>query len=605
MNDAALRERENDHRMALVHEHKALEHRFLVRLARGTWSADVWLSAGGRPARRHLMEALGEHPRLLITGARWSGKSALAAFLLAQTARHDVGFGDHAPFAVMVRRLEGSELDEEALAELNPAAGVDVIHTALEVGRALVVVDGLDEARSPELLKRSIANLAAKYPHSRFVATTRPLPSRVAGRSETAIDGFHTVPIAGPQREPGATVHPIHRPRSPAEQVQHLAAEVERLLDRWRLGSLPRGSALRGLTERGRFLLVCHLASSGYDARQVEQTAELLVRDVASELDEARWFPDTEQLLLEDEAPSGGEPVRDREQLARRMVDDIRRHPGVLFEKRPGVFAFASLAVQQYLTAAFFAKERLVQELLFCGEDPWWHPIIVLAAGLPAPFSSASPARQWIGELLRQWVTPDSVATFLADQAAEVAPSLPEPMRREIDRRIRTALPVRSDAQLAHIVDDVGEIAAPALLRSLEGAGPNERARVITALGRLDHPDAVRAIARFTGDEERTTEPMLCWAWNVDAVSAGAPVGFFAFAAFFNLALSTASADALFDQVLAKTSDEARGIFVELIVRKVLDDLHWGAEQPEERDPWRSATLMEKILARGPRLGAR
>jgi hypothetical protein len=598
VNDAALRERENDHRTALLHEHQALEQRFLMRLARGSWSADVWLSSGGRPARTHLIEALGEHQRLLVTGDRCTGKSALAAFLLSQSARRDVGFGDHAPFAVVVRRLAGSTLDEETLARLNPAAGIDVIRTALEAGRGLVVVDGIDEAPSPDELKRSLAALAARYPYSRFVATTRPLPAKVAGRSESAIDGFLTVPIAGPRKEAGATVLAIH-PRPPAERVAQLAAEVGSLLDRWCIQDLPPGSVLRSLTARGRFLLVCHLAASAYDARQVEHTIDLFIRDLAAELGTARWFPDTEQLLHEDEHPNGGEPIADPEALARRLVADIRAHPGILFERRPGVFAFTSLAVQQYLTAAFFAKERLWSELLLACEDPWWHPIIVLASGLPAPFSSASPPRLLIRELLRQWATADSVATFLAAAAAEVADDLPPSIRREIDRRLRAALPLRSDIQVVHIVDDIGEIAAPALIRALDGAGPDERARMLTALGRLDHPDAIRTIARFTGDPERTTEPILCWAWNVDAVGVGQPVGFFAFAAFFNLALSTPAASALFDQVLARTSEETRAAFVELVVSKFLDDFHWGAEPEEERDPWRSATLMEKILAAG------
>jgi hypothetical protein len=82
-------------------------------------------------------------------------------------------------------------------------------------------------------------------------------------------------------------------------------------------------------------------------------------------------------------------------------------------------------------------------------------------------------------------------------------------------------------------------------------------------------------------------------------MATGAPVGFFAFAAFFNLALANPAADALYDHVLAKTSEETRVIFVDLVVSKLLDDWHWGAELQEERDPWRSVTLMEKILAKG------
>lgn len=598
VNDPDLCDRENDHRAALDDEHRKLECRFLFRLARGNASADVLVTTDGRRERRHLALALLDHPRLLIIGGRWSGKTTLASFLLAQASRHDMGFGDHAPFAVKAQRLRESELDEESLVELNPAAGHDVLLTALEAGRALVVVDGLDEARSPDKLKRSIAALAVKYPYSRFVVFSRPLPARIAGRHENLIDGFVTATIAGPDRTAGATVFELH-PRSPAERVASLSTEVEGLLERWHIHHLPPGNTLRYLTERGRFLVACHLAADAYCGRLVELTDEVLARGISAELATASFFEETEQILHEDEHPNGGEPIAEKDSLSRRMVEDIRAFPGVLIERRPGIFAFASLAVQQYLTAAFFAKEGLLVDLLETSDDPWWHPVFVIAAGLPAPFSSVSPARVWIAALLRQRVKADSVATYLADQAAVVAPFLPVSLRRDIDRRLRAALPIDSDAQLIHLVTDIGEIAAPAVIGALAGAGVNERARMLTALGRLDHPDVLRALVRHASDEERTTELMLCWAWNVDAVAAGLPVGFFAFAAFFNLALNTPAGDALFDQVLAKTSDETRHAFIDLVVRKYLNDHHWGREHEEDRDPWRSAAFMEKIMARG------
>lgn len=598
VNDESLRERENDHRLTLVQEHRAVEHRFLAKLARGAASADVWSAVGGKPERRHLLNVLAEHPRLLLTGSRWSGKSTLAAFLLAQAARRNLGLGDPTPLAVIVRRLPSSELDEDTLARMNPAAGPDVVYGALEEGSALVVIDGLDEAGSPEELKRSLAALAGRHPRARFIALSRPLPARVPGRSETVIDGFVTLPLAGPPE--GAVVREL-RPRPAAERAVELAAEVDALFERWSFEQLPPGSALRDLTERGRYLVATHLAAGSYDARRVELPEDVLVDEIAAELADARWFPETGQLLHGDEdPPPGGERVADPKALAARIADAVRRSPGVLVESRPSAFAFASLAVQRYLTATFFARERFFHDHFVMLEDTWWHPVLVMMAGLPAPCTSSSPPRVLIGELLRQFVTPDSVATFLADQAAEIARDLPPALRREIDRRLRAAVPLRSDAQLAHVVDDIGDIAAPALLRSLDDAGPNERARMLTALGRLDHPGAVRALARFASDEERTTEPMLCWAWHVSAVAAGMPVGFFAFAAFFNLALSSPAAHALYDQVLARTSEETRAQFIEIVVSKFLHDAQWGADALDERDPLRSAGLMEKLVAAQP-----
>lgn len=595
VNDERLRLAEIAHESALLDEHRRTETRLLLRAARGSWSPDVWIP-GGVPARRHVFDALTDHGRVLVVGSRWSGKSALAAYVLVRTARADARFRDHIPFGVQVSRMSVPALEEAEIARLNPAAGADVLQMALESGQALVVVDGLDESTSPGDLKRSITTFARRHPQCSLMVTTRPLPAKVPGRSESALDGFLPVRMAGPDARRGATVHDLDAFRSPAERVSRLGDDVRSLLEAWRFDALPRGGALRRLTERGRFILACHLAAGTYDGRMIELSSEQLEQDIREELTKARWFEDTGQLLHAEESPSGGEPLPDPAAFARDAVEDIRACPGVLVEKQPGLFAFADLAVQQYLTAMFFAKEGFFTQLGLVRDDPWFHPVIVMCAGLPAPFSSAMPARSLIGELLDAGVAADSAMTFLAARASEVAPALPRPLRDEIDRRMRSALPPRSSVQVAHFVDGVGELAAPALLASLEGAGPNERAFVVTALGRLDHPPALRALARLATDEEPTTEKVLCWFWNVDAVIHGEPVGFFAFAAIFNLALSSTAANTMLDQVLGRVSLRTLETFMRVVALKIMEDEHWGAEPEPERDPDHAGVLMTKVI---------
>lgn len=596
VNDERLRQAEIAHESALLDEHRRTETRLLLRAARGSWSPDLWLP-GAVPRRRHVFEALADHGRLLLVGGRFTGKSTLAAFVLVRTARADARFRDRIPFGVQVSRMSDPSLDEEEIVRQNPAAGADLLQTALESGQALVVVDGLDESASPGELKRSIAAFARRHPDACLLVTTRPLPAKVPGRSESVIDGFLPVRMAGPDNRHGAAVRDLDSVRSPADRVARLGEEVRRLLDAWRYDALPRGGALRRLTERGRFLLACHLAAGTYDGRMIELDADQLGRDIREELEKARWFEDTGQILHHEEKPSGGAPIPDLHAFAREAVDDIRACPGVLVEKQPGLFAFADLAVQQYLTAMFFAKEGFFTQLTLVRDDPWFHPVIVMCAGLPAPFSTAMPARELIRELLSTGGNADSPMTFLAAQASEVAPSLPRALRDEIDRRMRSALPPRSSVQVAHLVDGVGEIAAPALLASLEGAGPNERAFIVTALGRLDHPPALRALVRLASDEEPTTEKILCWFWNVDAVIWGEPVGFFAFAAIFNLALSSSAANQVFDQVLAKVSLRTLSTFMRVVALKIMEDEHWGAEPEPERDPDHAGSLMEKVIS--------
>lgn len=323
------------------------------------------------------------------------------------------------------------------------------------------------------------------------------------------------------------------------------------------------------------------------------------------ELQGARWFPETEQLLHEDEKPQGGVPIENGAALAAEIVREIRHHPGVLVERRPGVFAFAEVAFQHHLAAIFFAGERDVRHFLAVREDPWWHDVLVAAAGLGAPFSSQLPAMRIVRSLLDATVAAESVTTFLAARCADVARDLPARMREEIDRRLAATVPPRSNLEVAHLVDDIGEIAAPALVGALGVAAANERAFLVTALGRLDYPPAVRVLGRLVADEELTTEAVVCWVWKVDAIAVGLPVGFFAFAAFFHLALSMPSAYAMVDEVLDRTSRSILDAFLDLLVSKIDHDQHWGLEAEPERDPDRLALLLDKVVTASERRGGR
>jgi len=401
-----------------------------------------------------------------------------------------------------------------------------------------------------------------------------------------------------------ASVHRLEEHRSGA-RAERVADEVNRLLAGWSIDPLPRTAVLDRLTYQGRLLTVSPLAASMQDRQVTELLAHELANAFQNELEGARWFSDTEQLLHEDEKPQGGMPVEDPARLATEIVREIGQHPGVLVETRLGVFAFAEVAFQQYLAAIFFASERDVLHLLSVREDPWWHDVIVFAAGLGAPFSSRLPPKTLVRALLDATVTANSVTTFLAARCAEAASYLPTPIRTEIERRLAAAVPPRSNIQVAHLVDDIGAIAAPALVAALGTAGANERAFLVTALGRLDYPPAVRVLARLVGDDDATTEPIVCWAWKVDAIAMGLPVGFCAFAAFFNLAFSTPSAYAMFNEVLDRASHATLDAFIRLIVQKLMNDEHWGADAELERDPDRIALLIDKVVTASERGGAR
>jgi hypothetical protein len=582
--------------------------RLLLRLARGTFSADVWTPApaGGPPVRRHLFDLLAGHRHLLVVGGRWSGKSGLAMLLVQQAAERDLGFGKCIPFFVPASRLEQQLLNEREIVRCNPTIGREAFRYVMEAGRGLVVFDGLDECQTPAALKEGLAALTRAYPASRVVVMTRPLRAKVAGNDETALDGFLKVHLAGPEGAPPGKVYELDEHRSPALRVQRVAEEICRLMDRWSVASLPRGAALGRLTERGRLLVLSQLASTTHAGNSVEVTAGDLVDFLRQDLKGARWFADTEQILHKEEKPRGGARLEDRQGIAEQMVAEIRMHPGVVIEKRPGVFGFADFAFQQFLTAFHMATDDAKPSLVLAEftdvqHNPGWHDVIVFAAGLGPPFGSKVQARELIFALLEK-TAKDSDATFLAARCAEVASFVPATLRAQIDRRLGSVVPPRSSSDVAHLVDNVGDIAAPLLLRALESANANQRACIAAALGGMDYPPALSVLAKLVEDEEKATEEIRVWVWTEDEWVSGQPVGFFAFVAFFDLALHNPTADRRFNEVLARVPRAILDAFVRHVAfwigRKLDRELKLPQDVEEEerlRDPDRLMVRLEKV----------
>jgi hypothetical protein len=108
-NDEALDAAEQGHRSAVQYELRTVGARLarlVLRLARGTLSADVWVPSPTGPARQHIFELLTFQRRILVVGGRASGKTALAKLLASQAADRDLGFGSIVPIAI-----DGEQLD--------------------------------------------------------------------------------------------------------------------------------------------------------------------------------------------------------------------------------------------------------------------------------------------------------------------------------------------------------------------------------------------------------------------------------------------------------------------------------------------------------------
>jgi NACHT domain-containing protein len=100
------------------------------------------------PSRMSLAEIVKESGQILLIGSPGSGKSTLLSLLASRCAvgNHGLSWPDRAlPFVVTVRELKDADLTPAWLAarlEVEP----DLISTALRENRAVLLIDGLDEA---------------------------------------------------------------------------------------------------------------------------------------------------------------------------------------------------------------------------------------------------------------------------------------------------------------------------------------------------------------------------------------------------------------------------------------------------------------------------
>ncbi|MFD4127673.1 NACHT domain-containing protein [Streptomyces globisporus] len=146
-------------------------------------------AAPGPPLPRRIDDLLAGRPRVLLRGDAGAGKTTLLWWLAAHASARTLD-GDLAPlnglvpFVVPLRTLRARGVTFPTPAELPSTAGL-MVDTApegwagrvLESGRALLLVDGLDEV-PPEEREQAhswLSQLLARFPDTRCVVTVRPL----------------------------------------------------------------------------------------------------------------------------------------------------------------------------------------------------------------------------------------------------------------------------------------------------------------------------------------------------------------------------------------------------------------------------------------------
>jgi hypothetical protein len=482
------------------------------------------------PGRRlAVQDVLAANRQVMIVGAPGSGKSTLVAYLAATAAQgrlaRQIGEReDPLPLVVAVRALKGASLDVSHIAKTT-GCDADLVRRASRQGRALVLVDGLDEA-SPdvrELLVTAIRELIASHPEMRLIVTSRPAgPPGEVEKSLDVLQPFSLVDLTRQEvdafiakwciaaersvrsdaveadREAEKAAADLTERLGKSYPVQRIATNpllvtilcvVHRFLGRtipehrvtlydrctdallyeWDRAKFEAGAAIGQLDASAKRRLLMGIAREIHLAHE----AEINEAEVATQF--ARVLPDL------------GRPATD----AGRIVAEIRDRSGLLVERRPGFFAFSHLTFQEYFCALDFVRAKSLSELVGHYEDTWWHEVIVLASGMPGG-GGGSIARKLLAKR-------SPAAIFLAAQCVETATDMPLQLRERIDKAIQRFVPPKTFAEAARL-GDLGAVAAPLLVRALKTDDVEAKALILIAISKIDFEPAIPAIATCMSD---------------------------------------------------------------------------------------------------------
>ncbi len=458
-----------------------------------------------RPIRTvgSIQEMLSHAPRLAIQGQPGSGKSTLLRWLAVQTAQHALStehpalasWDDCVPFYLQLRSFVNKPLPNpldwatQQVDQLALKPPEDWMHGLLSDGRALVLIDGVDEtpeAQRPELLDW-LQKLVKNYPWARFLITSRPAalklwPEWIEWSREA---GFLTLSLQEMELEQSfgfieqwhdALLRTLTEP-SERNEVSKLAEPLKQLLrQRDPLRKLARNPLLCSM--------ICALHREHPDdmpqnrIRLYQDCVELLMyrRDAKRKVGSLADYPPLsnvhEEVILRDYAHhlmlngESEEDTRDADRYFDELLQRVNlqgwsgeklRHyfvarTGLLTDPAEGRIAFTHRTFQEFLAAREIVKRNEIGMLLKRARNDQWRETILLTIGIPE-ISAKQSERLLTGLLNRA----DELTTanarhelyLLAVACLETAIYLSPPMRRHILDKTTSLIPPRNNEAIA------------------------------------------------------------------------------------------------------------------------------------------------------------
>ncbi|MEU6386538.1 NACHT domain-containing protein [Streptomyces bauhiniae] len=499
-------------------------------------------AAPAKPVRVPADEALAGHERVLLRGVAGSGKTTLVQWLAVSAATERVAhLAGKIPFVLPLRTLtrHGEQLPSPARfltavgCPLDGAQPDGWEYRVLASGRALVLIDGLDEVpeRERERARAWLRDLTDAFPGNHWLITSRP---SAVDEEWLADDGFTELVLSA--MSPSDVASFIHRWHGAAstgvsEEDELLGGYRAQLLDavrtkpdlgrlatnplmcglicalhRDRRGYLPHGrkelyeSALSMLLtrrDRERDMAVPELSEEP-QLQLLQRLAYWLIRNGRTELDRDRAESIITEVLPAVPAAStlGDAPAVLRHFLIR---------TGLLLTPSPDTLHFVHRTFQDYLGARAAVEAGDFGLLADHACDDQWSDVIRMAVAQARPRERA--------ELLDLLASqPDKRAHLLALACLEHATELEPGVRTRVQNLARRLLPPRT-------IDEARELAlaGPRVLELLPGPESlsDDEAEAVTATAALVGTDgAIPLLAKYASHPALRVRVTLMRAWE-------------------------------------------------------------------------------------------
>ncbi|MFC8518494.1 NACHT domain-containing protein [Streptomyces sp. NPDC057257] len=490
-------------------------------------------------------QALAGHDRVLLRGTAGSGKTTLIQWLAVSAATGPTDrmayLTGRIPFVLPLRTLTRHGERLPAPAHFLTAVGCPLAGTqpegwenrVLAGGRALVLVDGLDEVPEPERERARtwLRDLVEAFPGNRWLVTSRPSAVR---EDWLAADGFTELGLSSMSPSDVASfIRRWHRAAatSTPEEDEQLTSYESQLLDavrtkpdlgrlatnplmcglicalhRDRRGYLPYGrkelydSALSMLLvrrDRERDMTVPELSEEP-QLQLLQRLAYWLIRNGRTEMDRSRAESIIGEVLP---AVPAAAVLGDAGAVLRHFL--IRT--GLLLSPTDDTIHFVHRTFQDYLGARAAVEAGDFGLLAEHAADDQWADVIRMAVAQARPRERA----ELLGLLT---ASPDKRAHLLAMACLEHATELDPTVRGRVEELAAALLPPRT-AEEAKELAEIGPLVLE-LLPGPEGLSDVE-AEAVTATATLVGTDAaVPVLARFQGHTAERVRINLMRAWE-------------------------------------------------------------------------------------------